>query len=115
MTVPTVLLATATATATATAAVVGPLLDIMPALMLTRSGVGVDALATSRETGSRKHTRARVALVAAQTELALLLVLSAFLLGRTLQRMSSVDPGFHADNVVAATVDVDRSRYRDIA
>jgi predicted permease len=54
-------------------------------------------------TGARQ-TRARNVLIVAQVALTLMLLVGAGLLGRSFQRLLSVDPGFRAESVVAMTV-----------
>jgi putative ABC transport system permease protein len=54
-------------------------------------------------TGARQ-TRARNFLIVVQVALTLMLLVGAGLLGRSFQRLLSVDPGFRAENVVAMTV-----------
>jgi putative ABC transport system permease protein len=51
-----------------------------------------------------KQTRARNLLIVAQVALTLMLLVGAGLLGRSFQRLLSVDPGFRAESVVAMTV-----------
>jgi len=53
---------------------------------------------------SSSQTRARHILIVAQVALTLMLLVGAGLLGRSFQRLVSVDPGFRAESVVAMTV-----------
>src|SRR5436190_1740166 len=53
---------------------------------------------------SSSQTRARHVLIVAQVALTLMLLVGAGLLGRSFQRLVSVDPGFRAESVVAMTV-----------
>jgi predicted permease len=58
-----------------------------------------------------RHERARGFLVTAEIALALVLLSGAGLLFKSFLRMRSVDPGFRATNLQAATVDLPESRY----
>lgn len=53
---------------------------------------------------SGSHTRARNVLIIAQVALTLMLLIGAGLLGRSFQRLLSVDPGFRTQNVIAMTI-----------
>jgi putative ABC transport system permease protein len=53
---------------------------------------------------SSSQTRARNLFIVAQVALTLLLLIGAGLLGRSFQRLVTVDPGFRAESVVAMTV-----------
>jgi putative ABC transport system permease protein len=53
---------------------------------------------------SSSQTRARNLFIVAQVALTLMLLVGAGLLGRSLQRLVAVDPGFRAESVVAMTV-----------
>ncbi len=62
---------------------------------------------------SRRTSRASKLLVAAEVALTLPLVVGAGLLVRTLSHLSSVDPGFSADNVLVARVSLPATRYQE--
>ena len=68
---------------------------------------------------SSSQTRARHILIVAQVALTLMLLIGAGLLGRSFQRLVSVDPGFRAESVVAMTVLLppaeDESKMRALA
>jgi putative ABC transport system permease protein len=53
---------------------------------------------------SSSQTRARNLFIVAQVALTLMLLVGAGLLGRSFQRLLSVDPGFRAESVVAMTI-----------
>jgi len=55
----------------------------------------------------------RRALVVAQVGFAFVLLVGAGLLFASFRRVLSVDPGFNADRVLTASVDLPRSRYKD--
>jgi putative ABC transport system permease protein len=82
----------------------------------------VPALATSAASFSRAigagrgaigsaGTRARKVLVAAEMALAVVLLVGAGLLIRSYQRLSSVDPGFAADHLLAFHISLPESKY----
>lgn len=63
------------------------------------------------ETAPRRRTRAREALVVAQLALTLLLLVAAGLFGRALVRAQGVDPGFNADGVLVAELNLEPAGY----
>lgn len=66
-------------------------------------------------TPDRARGRLRQALVVAEVALSLMLVVTAGLFVRTLQRAAAIDPGFTTAGIVLANVDVALSGYRDQA
>lgn len=62
-------------------------------------------------TGSNGHLR-RI-LVAFEIAVAIVVVTGASLLVKSLIRFEAIDPGFHADGVLTASVNLPRSRYSD--
>lgn len=64
-------------------------------------------------TTDRKRLRLRNALVAAQVALSLMLVATALLFLRSLDRAAHVDPGFSTANIDIATIDVSLAGYRE--
>ena len=68
---------------------------------------------------SSSQTRARNVFIVAQVALTLMLLVGAGLLGRSFQRLISVDPGFRAESVVSMTVLLpqpeDESKMRSLA
>ena len=64
-------------------------------------------------TADRKRFRLRNGLVAAQVALSLMLVVTAFLFVRSLDRAARTDPGFSIDNILLVNVEVALSGYRE--
>src|SRR2546426_8752148 len=73
---------------------------------LSRSGAAIQGLhaATTRTTEGVPAARLRGALVIAQMSLAIVLLVGAGLLVRSLQRLIAVDPGFDPANISAVTI-----------
>lgn len=67
----------------------------------------------AHSTADRKRLRLRNSLVAAQVALSLMLVVTAFLFLRSLDKAAQTDPGFATAHIQIATVDVSLSGYRD--
>jgi predicted permease len=67
----------------------------------------------ANSTADRKRFRLRNMLVAAQVALSLMLVVTALLFLRSLEKAASTDPGFQTANIMIASVDVSLSGYRD--
>lgn len=67
--------------------------------------------ATRVWTGGPVERRIRAGLVVAQVAFAVLLVVSAALVGRSLSRLVSVDPGFDPGNVLTFTVSLPNATY----
>jgi putative ABC transport system permease protein len=68
---------------------------------------------SARTTEGRRAARFRGALVVAQVSLALVLLIGAGLLVRSIARLSAVDPGFNPDKVLTFTVDLPPGTYPD--
>ena len=75
---------------------------LAPALQATRRQL-VPSLALNQQTGSRRLT-VRSVLVAFQVAISVLLLVTALLFMRSLQRASSIDPGFDVDRLLVARV-----------
>ncbi|MEO7156095.1 MAG: ABC transporter permease [Vicinamibacterales bacterium] len=81
-----------------------------------RHALGADLapmLHGANATADRKRFRLRNTLVAAQVALSLMLVVTAALFLRSLERAAYTDPGFKTANIQIATVDVSLSGYRE--
>ena len=85
------------------------LFALSPALRCARTDVATVLRGGRTVTGG---IVARNAIVAAQVALCTLVLVSAALLVETLQRMSSMDPGFDRDHVVTFTIDPGLRNYR---
>jgi predicted permease len=80
-------------------------LGFVPLIHASRQRLQNDLQETGRGTSTgARQTRARNFLIVAQVALTLMLLVGAGLLGRSFQRLLSVDPGFRAESVVAMTV-----------
>ena len=85
------------------------LFGIGPAVASARGDLG-SALRTSGSwgTGTRRRRRLRRSLVAAQVGLAVILLVSAGLLVRSLQRLTQLDPGYDAEGVTIVELGFNR-------
>ena len=84
-------------------AIVGLIVGLMPATHSNRGDLSLVLHGSGRITGSRHHLMRRT-LVVAEVALALVLLISAGLLLRSLQRLFSVDPGFDASHLLTMQV-----------
>lgn len=98
----------------AIALVTGLGFGLVPAFGATRLRLR-DSLAGGGAGAQPKHARLRRTLVAGQLATALVLLVGAMLLTRSLVRITSVDPGFQPDHVLGATIDLPRATYPDDA
>jgi len=82
---------------------------------LSRSGAAIQGVhaATTRTTAGVPAARLRGALVIAQMSLAIVLLVGAGLLVRSLQRLIAVDPGFDPANISALTITLPDATYPD--
>ncbi|MFN2623110.1 MAG: ABC transporter permease [Chthoniobacterales bacterium] len=94
-------------------------LGFVPIIHASRRQLQNDLQDAGRGSSSSSQTRARHILIVAQVALTLMLLVGAGLLGRSFQRLVSVDPGFRAESVVAMTVLLtqaeDESKMRALA
>jgi putative ABC transport system permease protein len=90
----------------------GVLAGVMPAWRLSRSDLN-DALkqGLGRSGSEQGERRVRHVLVASEVALAMLLLVGAGLLIRSLAHLQAVDPGFDPKNVLTMTSALPRSRY----
>lgn len=86
---------------------------IAPALVHLRSSARDVLAATSTAGATRGRRRAVGRLVVAELALALVVVFSAALVGRSLERLLAEDPGFRVEQATVATVGLVGDRYGD--
>jgi predicted permease len=86
---------------------------IAPALRAGATDVR-SAIATGSAAGGLSGTRLRSALVSLEVALAAAMLVGAGLVGRSFQKLLSVDPGFEQRNAVVATVAFPRVRYDSV-
>jgi predicted permease len=67
----------------------------------------------AHSTADRKRFRLRNSLVTTQVALSLMLVVTAFLFLRSLEKAARIDPGFRTADIEIATVDVSLGGYRE--
>ena len=94
--------------------ITGLIFGVAPALQSTRRDLR-QPLSESTRTSTGQRQSLRSALVIAEVALALVLLTGAGLLLRSLHQILSVDPGFHPQNVLTATVDLPDSTYSTAA
>jgi predicted permease len=96
------------------AVLTGLLFGLAPAMHVSHSNI-VDSLKEGAlsTTASKARFGLRSSLVVVEMALALVLLVSAGLLIRSLVRMQQVNPGFDARNVMTASIDVPDAKYSD--
>jgi putative ABC transport system permease protein len=90
--------------ALAAALVTGILFGMAPALAATRADQNADLRAGGRGSAGNLHKSLRAVLVAGQVALAMLVLVSAGLLTRSLLRLTRIDPGFRVEHLLTARV-----------
>ena len=92
------------------------LFGLLPALQATRADV-LSALKDegAAVVGGSGHNRLRRLLVVTQVALSLVLLVGAGLILRSLHAALTFDPGYDADKVLVARVDLDRNDYSPVA
>jgi len=95
-----------------TAILSGALFGLVPACQSARADL-IPALKDAGSGAARGERRwsARGALVVAQVALALVMLVGAGLLVRSLQRLFAIDPGFRAENLLIVPLDLPRAAY----
>lgn len=96
--------------ATGLSLVTGFLFGLAPAFQASRPDV-VPALKNGEGNRATSRNRLRGAFVVGQLAMALLLLITAGLFGRTLQSAMAVDTGFDAENVVVGRIDLEAHGY----
>jgi putative ABC transport system permease protein len=82
----------------------GVLFGLVPALAATRADQNADLRSGGRGSSGILHKGLRAALVTGQVALAMLVLVGAALLTRSLMRLTGVDPGFRVDHLLTARV-----------
>ncbi|MGB7665898.1 MAG: FtsX-like permease family protein, partial [Candidatus Acidiferrales bacterium] len=91
-------------------AFIGLLVGLIPALHASRADLNIGLKEGARQTAG-SHQLTRRALVVAEVALALVLLVSAGLLLRSLGRLFAVAPGFNASHVLTMQIDEVGNRY----
>jgi putative ABC transport system permease protein len=91
---------------------IGLLVGLIPALHVSRSDLNVGLKEGARQTGG-SHQLTRRVLVVSEVALALVLLVSAGLLLRSLMRLSAVNPGFDASNMITMQVQISGHKFDD--
>jgi putative ABC transport system permease protein len=86
------------------ALVTGVLFGMVPALAATRADQNADLRLGGRSSAGTLHRSLRAALVSGQVALAMLVLVGAALLTRSLMRLTGVDPGFRVEHILTARV-----------
>jgi putative ABC transport system permease protein len=81
----------------------GILFGVWPTMFVSR-GQASGSLNTRWATGNRTAAKVQRVLIGVESAFAIVLLVTAGLLGRTLIAMQSVDPGFRTDNLVAVSL-----------
>ncbi len=90
----------------------GMLFGLVPALQSSRPGL-FDTLKTARSSPAASTHRTRNGLVVAEISVALVLLVAAGLMVRSLQRLINVNPGFAAERVLTARVFLPEVKYKE--
>jgi predicted permease len=88
----------------------GAVFGLAPALQATRPALVSALKDTAAQTGYRR-SRFRNGLVVAQLALSLVLLIGAGLVGRALQRLQTMNPGFEPDNALTMSFDLGLQGY----
>jgi predicted permease len=91
------------------------LFGIIPALQMSRTGMAESLRDSGRSTGSSGSARLRKSLVVAEVALAMVLLVGASLLTRSLVNLLAIDPGFSAGKVLTAELELSEVEYNDSA
>lgn len=91
----------------------GLLFGLIPAFATARPDLFTALRPGGRHTGHRSKRTARAILVGGEVALAVMLLVGAGLLMRSLERLLSVDPGFDPKNLLTLTVQTTGAKYND--
>jgi putative ABC transport system permease protein len=94
---------------------VGLLFGMAPALAARRTDPHEPLKSAGGRGGHGIRSRPRRILVALEIAAAVVVMVGAALLAKSLIRFQAVDRGFHADNVLTASITLPRPRYADVA
>jgi len=93
----------------------GVIFGLIPALNASKLEAGEALKESSRgSTGGIARLRARNLLVVSEIALALVLLIGAGLLIKSLWRLRTIDPGFNPDGLVTMRIELPEARYREI-
>ena len=93
---------------------IGLLIGLIPALHLSRRDLHAELQQAARPSVGGQHHLTRRMLVVAEVALAIVLLVGAGLLSRSMQRLLSVAPGFDASGLLTLQVQTSGQRYRDV-
>jgi putative ABC transport system permease protein len=97
--------------AVATTAFVALVAGILPALRATRVNAQVVVKESARSTIGPQAARVRAALVISEVALAVVLLVGAALLVRSMNALTGIDTGFQSENILTARYSLPSSRY----
>ena len=93
----------------------GVLFGLVPALHVSRPGLFDTLKTAARSSPAASSHRMRNGLVVAEISIALVLLIAAGLMVRSLRRLMDVNPGFQAQHVLTARVFLPTAKYKDQA
>jgi putative ABC transport system permease protein len=97
----------------AVAALTGVLFGLVPAVKASRIDLTQSLKEGSRSVAGGSSQRLRSLIVVAEIAMSLVLLVGAGLLMRSFVRLTRVDPGFDAHNVLTMKMTIPRSKYKD--
>jgi putative ABC transport system permease protein len=91
----------------------GLLVGVVPAFATARPDLFAALRPGGRHSGSRSRKHARAVLVGGEVALAVMLLVGAGLMLRSLEKLLAVNPGFDPKNLLTMTVQTTGTRYRE--